>query len=257
MTNVAVVLVTCNSTPGLTETLQSVSGQTQEPTTLIAIDDYSTDHTVQTLRAAGFTVQTSTSTSSDPFTRIAQNFVNGVRLAQQRGADIVVLGDHDDIWHRDRVQRQTDILETHRQVAMVASDGFLIDEHGVALPGSIRGSFPVPDDFHEWTLRHQMRFALRHSIATGGASAIRLSGLSDWTVPPGWLHDRWWSLVALRQQALLIDDTKVIDYRVGPDQQVGLATSGQDHPVAWWSARARHVGRTAGRVRDVAGLLRP
>ncbi|HCL70311.1 MAG TPA: hypothetical protein DIC65_04655, partial [Actinobacteria bacterium] len=160
MTNVAVVLVTCNSAPGLTETLQSVSGQTQEPTTLIAIDDYSADQTVQTLRAAGFTVQTSTSTSSDPFTRIAQNFVNGVRLAQQRGADIVVLGDHDDIWHRDRVQRQTDILESHPQVAMVASDGFLVDEHGVALPGSIRGSFPVPDDFHEWTVRHQMRFAL-------------------------------------------------------------------------------------------------
>ena len=41
MTNVAVVLVTCNSMPGLTETLQSVLGQTQEPTALIAIDDYS------------------------------------------------------------------------------------------------------------------------------------------------------------------------------------------------------------------------
>ena len=100
MTNVAVVLVTCNSAPGLTETLQSVSSQTQEPTTLIAIDDYSTDQTVPTLRAAGFTVQTSTSTSSDPFTRISQNFVNGVRLAQQRGAEIAVLGDHDDVWHR-------------------------------------------------------------------------------------------------------------------------------------------------------------
>ena len=36
-------------------------------------------------------MRTSTSTSSNSFTRIAQNFMNGVRLAQQGGADIVVL----------------------------------------------------------------------------------------------------------------------------------------------------------------------
>jgi len=256
MTLVAALLVTKDSTVHLEETLDSIRGQSRSPDFMIAIDDRSTDGTVNQLHAAGFDVRISTSSATDVPTRIAQNFVQGIRFAQLRGADFAILGDHDDIWHRDRIAHQLEVLEAESRAAMVASDGFLMNEHGVAIPGTIRGTFPVPEEFGGWTVRRQLRYALRHSIATGGASALRLSGLSQWSVPWGWLHDRWWSLAAVREHAFIADEAKVIDYRISDEQQVGLTTSGQDRSFAWWSSQVRRAGRSVGRSRDVVGLLR-
>ena len=253
MNRVAAVLVTRNSMPRLDETLSSIDGQSRAADALIAIDDHSSDGTVFRLREAGFDVDTSTSTANDVSTRIAQNFVQGLRSAQFHDADLVVLGDHDDVWHPQRIEHQVGVLERSPEVAMVASDGFLIDSGGVALPGTIRSSFPVPDGFSQWSPRQQMRYAIRHSVATGGASALRLAQLDDWSVPLGWLHDRWWSLVALRQGKFLADPSAVIDYRLSDDQQVGLHTSGQDRRAVWWLSKMRR----AGHIRDLARLVHP
>ncbi|MEI7630354.1 MAG: hypothetical protein WCJ73_04300, partial [Actinomycetes bacterium] len=46
-------------------------------------------------------------------------------------------------------------------------------------------------------------------------------------VPKGWLHDRWWSLVAVVRSGMLIDEGIVIDYLVQAGQQVGLDTGSQ------------------------------
>ena len=256
MTIVAAVVVTRNSAVHLKETLDSIRGQSRSPDFSIAIDDRSIDNTVDQLHAAGFDVHISTSSDTDSSTRIAQNFVHGVRVAQQQGADVVILGDHDDVWHPGRIEHQSGILDADPSIVMVASDGFLIDENGVALPGTIRSTFPVPEDFTQWTMRQQMRYALRHSIATGGASALRPARLAQWVVPPGWLHDRWWSLASLRKQAFIADPTPVIDYRITPDQQVGLDTAGQDNSRTWWMSRARNLGHSAERAKDIAKLLR-
>ena len=67
----------------------------------------------------------STTTSTDVTTRIAQNFVQGVRACA--AADLVVLGDHDDVWHPSRVAHQVGMLGVWARAAMVASDGVLVD----------------------------------------------------------------------------------------------------------------------------------
>jgi glycosyltransferase involved in cell wall biosynthesis len=256
MSHVAVVLATRNSMPHLTETLASIRQQTRTADALIAIDDHSNDDTIAELRDSGFEVVTSTSTDVDSVTRIARNFVHGLRIAHLQEADVVILGDHDDTWHVDRLEHQVEMLEKHQSIAMVASDGYLIDSNGVALPGTIRGTFPVPDEFDGWSVRQQVQYALRHSIATGGASAMRPSHFTSWVVPPGWLHDRWWSLNMLRRGMFMVDRTAVIDYRITEDQEVGLATGDQDRSLAWWLSRSRDVPRSARRMRDLASLLR-
>ena len=256
MTRVAALLVTHNSSHVITPTLASVLQQSRVPDLLIAIDDNSTDGTLNDLRESGFSTMQSTSTSLVPETRIAQNFVQGVRAAVSHGADIVVLGDHDDVWHSDRLAHQVEMLQRNPSVAMVASDGYLIDDNSVAEPGTIRESFPIPDDFANWPHRKQMTYGLRHSLATGGASAIRFSALADWLVPSGWLHDRWWSLLALQHRALLIDPTPVIDYRLSAAQQVGLDTANQDHGAVWALGKVRDLARTGRRSRDVIRLVR-
>ena len=134
---------------------------------------------------------------------------------------------------------------------MVASNGFLIDEHGVAIAGTLRDTFPVPTNFFSWSGRKQWAYALRRSLATGGASALRPARLSDWSIPPGWLHDRWWSLQSLRQGTLLIDPSAVIDYRVSRRQMVGLNAGLQDKSVSWIMSKTRGGFSALTRARDL------
>jgi len=82
-----------------------------------------------------------------------------------------------------------------------------------------------------------MRIALRRSIATGGASAVRPRAFSDRDIPERWLHDRWWSLVATARERMMLDVAAVIDYRVLRSQQVGLDRALQA------SGTARRMGR--------------
>lgn len=226
---VAAVLVTHNCEPWIAKTIASVQQQTQAPVSIVVIDDRSTDDTInilerqQGLSPIPFTIQQASSTARNVATRIAGNFVQGVQLAANLGADLVVLGDHDDTWHPDRIARQCALLDQQPQALMVASDGNLI-----AIEGTLRGTFPVPSDWQSFTPVEQLRYTLRHSIATGGASMLRprhfAGGLE---VPKGWLHDRWWSLVAVVRTGMLIDEGIVIDYLVQAGQQVGLSTGNQ------------------------------
>ncbi len=149
----------------------------------------------------GFTVQRATTQrSGHHHAHRAELPPGAARWPSGAGADLVILGDHDDIWHRNRIEHQVALLAaTVRHIAMLASDGFLIDEHGAAVPGTIRSTFPIPDGLQRSApARHSSPTPCATPIATGGASALRPSALTDWTVPTGWLHDRWWSLAALR-----------------------------------------------------------
>ena len=253
---VAVVIVTRNSQRFLEQTLASIDQQTRPADFRIAVDDYSSDSSPKLLESSGFSVTRATSSHVDVHTRIAQNFLQGLRIAVGAGADMVVLGDHDDVWHSDRIERQREVLLGGPSAAMVASDGFLIDQHGAALPGTIRQSFPVPGDFPTWTPRKQWAYALRHSLATGGSSAIRPAAFDDWSVPAGWLHDRWWSLVALRHQALIIDERAVIDYRLSDRQEIGLNTAGQEASHRWYARQLSNALRTSQRAADLTRLVR-
>ena len=167
----------------------------------------------------------------------------------------MILGDHDDVWHSSRIAHQSHVLDVSPEAAMVASNGLMIDEHGVALPGTLRDTFPVSAEFPSWSIRQQWTFALGHSLAAGGASALRPAALSDWAIPHGWLHDRWWSLRSLRQRALVTDPTVVIDYRVSRAQRVGLDTGKQYSRSSWLLSKARNSPRPLSRGRDLNWLL--
>jgi glycosyltransferase involved in cell wall biosynthesis len=242
---IAAVLVTHNAERWLEQTLASVVAQSAPPDRIVIVDDHSTDRTrdiISNVLGDNVTVLSARATTKDPSTRIASNFVQGVRAAD---ADIVILGDHDDVWLPERVAHQIDLLERDPSIAMVASTAALIDENGSLLSGTLRGTFPVPATFSTWARPLQITYALTHSIATGGVSAMRPSALSALDVPTGWLHDRWWSLRAVAQGRFLLDDGIVAHYRVASGQQVGLQTANQGDPL--WLLR--QAGKGVGGLR--------
>ncbi len=115
------------------------------------------------------------------------------------------------------------------------------------LPGA--GGLGRPD------AAERMRTALRTSVATGGASMIRPARFPRLDVPEGWLHDRWWSLVATGRDGLLVDREPVIDYRVQPGQQVGLDAGAQGRSGTGSPGRPSRAG-SAARWRKARDLRR-
>lgn len=258
MSRVAAVLVTSNSERWLEPTLASVLAQTRQPDEIVIIDDRSTDGTraiIDRIVGSSAHVHVSRSAATDLSTRIAQNFQLALRYA--RDCDVAVLGDHDDIWHDDRIEHQLGLMNVWDEVSMLASDGRLIDMFGNTVPGSLRQTFPVPSGFNDLSPAEQMRAVIRRSIATGGASAVRPRAFADLEIPDGWLHDRWWSLVATAREAMRIDDAQVIDYRISPGQEVGLDRGHQaKSAVDRLSEGVRSAGTTARRIRDLQALAK-
>jgi glycosyltransferase involved in cell wall biosynthesis len=245
---IAALLVTHNSQDLLPDLLSSIDRQTRQPDIRLAIDDNSTDATRDILRDHGFSVESSSTDASDLTTRIAQNFVQGVMSASSKGAGVIVLGDHDDFWHPHRIAHQNEILQSNPAVSFVASNG--------RTPlGTLRTTFPVAGDFNHWDSRQQWRYVAKHSIATGGASALVPDRLGSIAVPDGWLHDRWWSLRAVREGSMWIDPEIVIDYRVSPNQQVGLDASDQGNRVKWAANKVKDLPSTLRKMKDIAALL--
>ncbi len=254
---VAALLVTSNSARWIEHTLQSLRNQAQAPDEVVVVDDGSTDGTLDVLadQMPDARVLHATSRAADLSTRIAHNFLQGVRACAVH--DVVVLGDHDDLWHPGRVARQAARLLADPVATMIASDGRLVGPDDRPLGGTLRATFPVPADWTALSHGERIRYALRHSIATGGASALRPTAFADEPIPAGWLHDRWWSLLATVTGGMLLDDGIVIDYRVSAEQQVGLDTARQgERPARRLAAAVRTAPRTVRRLRDVHDGLR-
>lgn len=258
MTRVAAVLVTSNSERWIELMLASVIGQSRQPDEVVIVDDGSTDATMEIVgRVIGdrARIVCSTATTADRTTRIAHNFRQG--LQEVRHCDIAVLGDHDDVWHPNRVGHQAGVLEVWQQDTMLASDGRLVDESGLPVGGTLRSAFPVPVDWAGASASDSMRAVLRYSVATGGASAVRPSAFADLPIPAGWLHDRWWSLVATSREQLRLDDEVVIDYRVSAAQEVGLGRGHQNRSaVQRVAAGISSLPATLGRLGDLRTLSR-
>jgi glycosyltransferase involved in cell wall biosynthesis len=252
---ITAVLVTHNSERWLRATLESIANQTRKPDSIIVIDDNSTDATQSILAEFAIAPISATTTASDVTTRIAQNFQQGIREAKD--ADIVVLGDHDDIWHPTRIERQAALLEADDSILMVASDGTLVDENGATTGGTLRTTFPVAANWNDLPANEQLAYALKHSLATGGASALKPAYFADQEIPEGWLHDRWWSLLATVRLGMLIDLEPVIDYRVQGDQQVGLDTGTQAMNSAQKAkSRAANLKTSVRKAKNLSTILR-
>ena len=227
--SVGVALVTHNSERVLAETLASIARQSTPVTHVRIVDDNSTDATREILSAwrrdmrsndVDAQVESATSTDQDPRTRTVQNFAQAVRALE--GCDLVAVADHDDVWLPHRIRIQVELMAQTADAILLASNGTI---SSTPEADTLFDAFEVPHDLGDRPCVDIARHVIRHSVATGSASMIRPGALTElplFSPPPGWLHDRWWSILAASRCGLLIDPTPVIEYRVSVAQQVGL-----------------------------------
>jgi glycosyltransferase involved in cell wall biosynthesis len=121
-TLVSVVLTTYNGAAFLEEQLVSIFSQTYSPIELIAVDDGSTDGTVDILNrhaAAHPNLKIFLNESNLGFIK---NFEKGCRLS---GGGLIALCDQDDYWDKDKIKKMAEAIGDH---SLIYCDSKLCDE---------------------------------------------------------------------------------------------------------------------------------
>jgi len=124
--HVDVILPCYNSARFLVQTLRGILSQRYPNLSIIAVDDGSTDGTLEILRSfpAPITVVTHPGGGNR-----GQSASTNLGIAQASG-DLVAFLDHDDVWFPDKLWIQVGAFQRNPDLAMVAVNAVALDEHG-------------------------------------------------------------------------------------------------------------------------------
>jgi len=127
---VSVNICCYNSEKFIKETIQSVLDQTFRDLELIIIDDGSKDSTSKIVRSF-----------SDPRIKYYYQENRGLSASRNRAIELsqgeyIALLDHDDLWEEKKLEKQIALLDSRKNLGLVYSDSYFIDENG-----RITGSF--------------------------------------------------------------------------------------------------------------------
>lgn len=126
MPRVSVIIPAYNQEKFITETIESVLNQTYKDFEILVVDDGSTDSTKQKLEKFGSRIKLIEQTHMER--AVARN--NGVKNSQGR---YIAFVDSDDIWTKDKLQKQINTLDKMKEYILVYSACGRIDEHSKKL----------------------------------------------------------------------------------------------------------------------------
>jgi glycosyltransferase involved in cell wall biosynthesis len=130
---VSLIVLSCNQSGYVLETLESVRAQTYRHTELIIIDDCSTDNSVDLIKR--WLKDTETRAVFVPHYEnrgICKSLNEALWFTVGKYVSMIA---SDDIWLPDKLSRQIEIMERQPdEIGVLYSDAFQIDEHGGPLP---------------------------------------------------------------------------------------------------------------------------
>ncbi|MDO4583206.1 MAG: glycosyltransferase family 2 protein [Planctomycetia bacterium] len=182
----SVALCTYNGERFLQSQLESLSCQTRLPDEVVVGDDGSSDSTLEILetwaKKVPFPVHI---TRNEKNLGFAKNFE--ATLSRCRG-EILFPCDQDDVWHPEKIEKMTQVLEQEPTVEVVYCGYQCIDQDGNPY---------LPREAMDWQVLSQANIywtKLREETPQGAGcySAIRKTLLEKiFPLPPHWPHDMW------------------------------------------------------------------
>ncbi len=213
---VELLLATYNSEAYLAELLESLLRQTHDDFVLVVSDDGSRDATLDILArfAPRFRHPPRMLEWAAPSGSAMMNFA---RLLAEAHSDYVLLVDHDDIWHADKIASglaQVRAVEAQRGTA-----------HPVLAHGDLRvidgnGSVSRPSF---WAMKQidpacstSLRRTLIHASVVGCTTTMNRALVKACLPIPrdAVMHDWWISLIAAARGTVVYDSVPRIDYRI-------------------------------------------
>lgn len=236
---VSVALCTYNGARYLEQQLQSLSAQTHAALEIVAVDDGSTDGTVELLQSHSM---------HEPRLRV---FVNPANLGLKRNFEkalslcqgaFISPCDQDDIWAPEKTAVLLAAIGTH---AMAYCDSELIDDD--ARPLGVR----VSDIRRLGPIHSAAPFAFGNCVS-GHAMLFRQSLLARaMPIADGFFHDWWLAAVAASQGGVVYADRCLVQYR----QHEGSVTDIRSHrPRNAAASRGRRLRRSREQGARIAAL---
>ena len=119
--NISIVLSTFNGAEYIVEQLDTLRNQTRLAEEVLISDDASTDDTVQIIEdyIAKYELDNWLIRKNKENQGWKTNFA---RLLEDATGDIIFLCDQDDIWHLDKIQKMSEIMESNEKILLLASN---------------------------------------------------------------------------------------------------------------------------------------
>ena len=120
---VSIIVPVFNAEKFIEATLRSIMNQTYDNFEIIAIDDGSTDRTLEILNRYNFKVKVFQQKNAGPAT--ARN-----RGILESKGKLLAFCDSDDIWEPNKLELQVDVFEKNKNCGLVGTNGIVIDAEG-------------------------------------------------------------------------------------------------------------------------------
>ncbi|MEM7167661.1 MAG: glycosyltransferase family 2 protein [Planctomycetota bacterium] len=200
---ISIALATYNGERYLREQLDSIFAQTYDYLEVVAVDDGSSDRTVEILHEYAKTQRLVVHQNPENL-GFLKNFERAISLCN---GDAIALSDQDDIWLPDKLETLVPMLEEN---LLVYSDAELVDGDGLPLHQTIR-------DLHElqFVRGHCPRAFVFFECASGNTMLFR-SDLKEFIfpIPDGFpYHDIWISFVAACRGRVDFVERPLLRYR--------------------------------------------
>ncbi|WIE48890.1 glycosyltransferase [Pseudomonas sp. GM17] len=251
---IAVLLAAYNGMQWIEEQLVSILGQSAVDITIYISIDPSTDGTeAWCVLYAAEHPRVVVLPGAGSFGGASRNFFRLIRDVDFRGYDFIAFADQDDVWHSDKLQRATQVLQTHRVDAYSSNvTAFWPDGRTLLLD---KAQPQVTWDFLFEAAGPGCTYVLSQNLV----GLLKASMLVNWQLLQDVsLHD-WYCYAFARSHGYrwFIDFVPSMDYRQHERNQVG-ANTGLSPLIAryktihdgWWFNQVQLIARLVGQSAD-------
>lgn len=253
---IELLLATYNSEPYLAALLDSLAGQTHDDFVLVVSDDGSRDGTLDIIAqfAPRFRHTPRLLETGAPSGSAMMNFA---RLLGSATADYVMLVDHDDIWHADKVASG---LAQVRHVEATRGPDHPVLAHGDLRVIDASGAMARPSF---WAMKQidpacsqSLRRTLIHASVVGCTTTLNRALVQSCLPIPraAVMHDWWISLIAAACGTVVYDPVPRIDYRIHGNNVSNPREASASAAIVETNYRAVMQQKLAVRARQASAL---
>jgi glycosyltransferase involved in cell wall biosynthesis len=213
---VSVVMPVYNGELYLREAIDSILNQTFSDFEFIAIDDGSTDRSVEIIRSY-----------TDPRLRLVANPVNqGLRFVANQvnnlaKAEYIARMDCDDISLPQRLAKQVEYLDRHPDIAVIGGQSIYIDTNGKVTDNQDIYQAPIDPSSMKWTASYECPFVNPTVMYRKQILCVELGGYDE-TATFAEDYEIWLRLLKNNYQGANLPDL-LVKYRINPNSMMNSA----------------------------------
>jgi glycosyltransferase involved in cell wall biosynthesis len=223
---ISVAMTTFNGEKYIEKQIESIIHQSLPVDEIIVCDDGSTDHTVELLKKYDVT--------------LIQNFQNlGYKLnfkqaMEKCNGDYIFLCDQDDIWEKDKVKDMMQIMESHKNIHVLASSFTYIDGQNQMILTTLNKGYSNNNLYNKEVEKNDLVSVLTDEFIYGnyfqGCALVMDKQTRDFVVhhfddrlPHDWII----SLYASIDGGMYFYNKSEFKYRIHSDNSIGVSTLNQ------------------------------